>query len=61
MVNNFLRDLEIYGKKKTPGLPRKLTPGGEQLLLWEAGKRNYSASELCDRLDLPVSVTNLKH
>ena len=59
-VQRFLSDPATYGKKKSPGRPKKLTSKAKRRLLREASRTGSSARVLKDALQLPLSVRRVQ-
>ena len=60
VIQNYLRDPDNYGTRKSPGRPSKITPAQKRLLLREASLGNKSADELRRELDLPISTRRVQ-
>lgn len=58
-VSYFLKDIQRYGKSKSCGPPKKITPASERCLVRAETKSRSSASELREILQLPVSVSTI--
>ncbi|OWZ20081.1 Transposase, partial [Phytophthora megakarya] len=65
VINNYLRNPDTYGTRKSSGRPRKLSPAAERRLLREASKTGasktgVSARSLKEALQLPISVRRVQ-
>ncbi|CDF38907.1 Transposase [Chondrus crispus] len=60
VVATFLRNPGLYGKKKRPGRPSKLTSTARRALLREAHKGHLCSSELVKTLSLPVTPSTVR-
>lgn len=54
VVRNYLRDPEEYRRQKHPGKQKKISPQSTRRLIRAANEGKESASQLAERLELPI-------
>ena len=60
VVNNYLQDPEMYGKRKRSGRPPKLSPQGNRRLLREVSVTGKSSEQLRTSLDLNITPRRVR-